>query len=111
MEHTKNSSQLYILEQIQRAFHEGRYIYTHHTVIRTTSRIISRREIEQAIACGEIIEDYPNDKYGPTCLIYGRTMVGRPLHIQVSLPPNVKIVTAYEPDPEEWIDFRIRREK
>jgi hypothetical protein len=26
------------------------------------------------------------------------------------LPPDVAIVTAYEPDPEEWTDWRVRKE-
>jgi hypothetical protein len=33
------------------------------------------------------------------------------LHILCSHPsrPLVKIVTLYEPDPDQWIDFRTRR--
>lgn len=42
-------------------------------------RIVSREERE-AIAAGNIIEDYPNDKYGPSCLVLGFTQAGRPLH-------------------------------
>lgn len=56
-----------------------------------------------------VIEEYPDDKYSPTCLIYGKTRAGRVLHVQVSLPPLVVIVTAYEPDSEQWIDGKIRR--
>ena len=55
------------------------------------------------------IENYPEDKYGPSCLISGKTNAGRPLHIHVSMPLNVKIITVYEPDPEKWIDNRTRR--
>jgi len=59
----------------------------------------------------EIVEDYPDDKYGPSCLVLGFTNAGRPLHIQCSYPirPLVKIITLYEPDPDLWIDFRVRR--
>ncbi len=39
----------------------------------------------------------------------GKTEKGRDLHIQASLPPTVVIITIYEPDDEEWIDFKIRR--
>ena len=39
--------------------------------------------MEQAILENAvIIEDYPDDKYGPSCLILGYTKNGRPLHIQ-----------------------------
>jgi hypothetical protein len=58
-----------------------------------------------------VIEDYPDDKYGPTCLVLGFTQAGRPLHVQCSHPdrPLIRIVTAYEPDPELWTDLRARR--
>lgn len=60
----------------------------------------------------EVIENYPEDKYGPSCLLLGFTSAGRPLHVACSYPsrPLVKIITLYEPDPEEWTDNRIRRE-
>jgi hypothetical protein len=97
------------LDVIKQDFRSGDYRYTQHAVERTTERMITRNEIEQAIENGEIIENYPDDKYGPSCLIYGSTDGGRPLHLQCSLPPKVKLITVYEPDPAEWIDNRIRR--
>ena len=59
----------------------------------------------------EVIEEYPDDKYGPSCLILGYTKVGRPVHIQCSYPsrPLLKIITLYQPDPDLWIDFKVRR--
>ena len=58
-----------------------------------------------------VIEDYLEDKYGPSCLILGFTSAGRPLHVQCSYPtrPLVKIVTVYEPDPDLWIDLKTRK--
>lgn len=78
----------------------------------TIVRDISVAELEQALSNrSEVIEDYPEDKYGPSCLILGFTSVGRPLHVQCSDParPLIKIITVYEPDAELWIDLRIRR--
>ena len=77
----------------------------------TVIRNIGVAELEQAISNrSEVIEDYPEDKYGPSCLILGFTNGGRPLHIQCSYPtrPLVKIVTVYEPDLELWTHLRIR---
>jgi hypothetical protein len=36
---------------------------------------------------------------------------GRPLHFHVSFAEMelTKIITIYEPDPNEWIDYRRRR--
>ena len=58
-----------------------------------------------------VIEDYPGDKYSPSCLLLGYTRTGRPLHIQVSLADgeSVRIITLYEPSPTEWIDYSRRR--
>ena len=75
-------------------------------------RDISVADVEEAIASrSEVIEDYPDDKYGPSWLILGYTKVGRALHVQCSYPirPLVKIITLYEPDPDLWIHFRVRR--
>lgn len=88
---------------------EGEYRFSEHAVKRMIKRSIDRFEIEDAIINGEIIEEYPNDKYSPSCLIYGKTRNGRDLHVQASLPPSIVIITAYEPDPSEWVDYRIRR--
>ncbi len=68
-------------------------------------------EVKIALLAGEIIEEYPNDKYGPSCLIFGTSSIGRPLHVQCSYPtrPLVKVITVYEPNPLEWINFRSRR--
>jgi len=44
-------------------------------------------------------------------LLLGFTETGCPLHIQV-LPADtefVKIITLYEPDEDEWIDYSKRR--
>ncbi len=94
---------------IQAKIRTGDYRYSEHAVKRMIERAIGRHEIETAILTGELIEEYPDDKYSPTCLIYGKTSEKRVLHIQASLPPLVVIVTAYEPNPQEWIDGKIRR--
>jgi len=33
------------------------------------------------------------------------------IHVQLSLPPAVVFITAYDPDKTEWIDYRVRRAK
>ena len=85
--------------------------FSKHAVDQSIVRDISVKEICEAIYNGTIIEEYPDDKYGPSCLIFGQTIDNRPLHIQCSYPERdlLKIITLYEPDPEKWINFRIRR--
>lgn len=97
------------IKEIQDKIREGEYRYSDHAVKQMIKRSIERSEVEDAIMRGEIIEEYPDDKYSPSCLIYGNTGKGRGLHVQASFPPKVVIITTYEPDDKEWIDFRIRR--
>jgi Domain of unknown function (DUF4258) len=49
-------------------------------VDQSIARHISVQELREAIAIGEVIEDYPTDKYGPSCIVFGVTLAGRPLH-------------------------------
>lgn len=100
-----------LIEEIRKKFARGEFEFSQHAVDQTILRRIRVQEIREAIASGEVIEDHPSDKYGPSCLILGFTSAGRPLHIHCSYPsrPLVKVITVYEPDEERWIDFRVRR--
>lgn len=99
------------IEPIKRKIKVRNYLVTTHATEQMNRRLIEPREAEEAILNGEIIEEYPDDKYGPTCLIYGKTSKERILHVQCSLPPMIWIITTYEPDPKEWIDGRLRRQR
>jgi hypothetical protein len=100
-----------LIAEIRAKIAEGRFEFSQHAVSQSITREIAVAEIREAIAAGEVIEDYPEDKYGPSCLVFGTTEVGRPLHVQCSYPsrPILKIITLYEPDPQLWIEFRQRR--
>jgi hypothetical protein len=97
------------IRAIQRKISKDEYRISDHAVKRMIKRSIERSEIIEATMNGEIIEEYPEDKYSASCLIFGKTEKGRDLHIQLSLPPSIVIITAYDPDPVEWINCRIRR--
>lgn len=89
----------------------GRSEFSEHATDQTILRAITVQEVRDAIATCELVEDYPDDKYGPSCLLLGFTASDRPLHIHRSYPsrPVIKVITLYEPDPLRWIDFRARR--
>lgn len=99
------------IENIKEKFSRQDYLFTLHGSSRAIERFISSREIEEAITNGKVIEDYPDDKYGPSCLILGKTKLGRILHIQVSYPAPIKIITVYVPSPNDWNkDWETRKE-
>jgi len=76
------------------------------------SRKITLAEIEEAISQGQIIEDYPDDARGPSCLILGFTRDSKALHVVcANLGKEIIIITAYEPAIDEWSkDLKTRRE-
>lgn len=94
---------------IQNAVREDDVFFTDHVMRQMAKRDINDDEVVETILSGMIIEKYPADKYGPSCLVYGQTQKNRHLHVVCSLPPRVRIITAYEPDPDEWLDHRRRK--
>jgi len=100
-----------MIKDIQERLRRGDYRFTIHAFERCVERDISPNYIKDAILSGEIIEDYPEDKSGPSCLVYKVTKTGKILHVQCSLDP-VWIITPYDPtlEPDEWEEnFKRRR--
>ena len=99
------------LEQVRWQLGKGEFDFSQHAFRRTVERNISEQEIREAGAEAIIVEEYPEDKCGLTWLMIGLTNAGRPLHIQLSVVevPQIRIVTHYEPDRNEWEDYARRR--
>jgi len=80
--------------------------------MRLEQRSISREQVVSSTKTYEIIGEYPYDKYFPSYLIYCRHK-HIILHILFAVDlegDNVRVVTAYRPDPDEWeSDFKTRR--
>ena len=98
---------------IQEKIKQGRYIlsFTHTEKLR--QRRIKAEHIEQAISTGMIVEDYPEDRRGPSCLILGFTGE-RPLHVVCGRldADEILVITAYEPNATEWEnDWKTRKRK
>ncbi len=100
-----------MIDEIRAKIAAGIFEFSKHAADQSILRRVSIQELREAIEAGEIIEDYPNDKYSPSCLIFGLTTADRPLHVQCSYPsrPLLKIITLYEPDTDLWIDFKVRK--
>jgi hypothetical protein len=100
-----------MIDQLRSKIAANQFEFTRHALDQSILRGINIQELREAIENGEEIEDYPQDKYGPSCLVFGMTKLDRPIHIQCSYPSRemVKIITLYQPDPEQWIDYKERR--
>jgi len=81
-----------------------------HAVERASTRGIDPLEVKEALLDGEIIKAYPEDRRGHSCLVYGRSSVGKDIHVLCGQAFNMLwVITVYEPDPTEWVDPRTRR--
>src|SRR3972149_426562 len=64
--------------------------------------LIDRSEVETVILEGEIIEEYPEDVRGHSCLMLGSPK-GRAVHVVCSPKADyLAVITAYVPDPASW---------
>lgn len=74
-------------------------------------RMIKTSEVRLVVEKGEIIEDYPNDARGHSCLMLGFPAT-RALHV-VCAPKDdyLAIITAYLPNDQEWVDNYKKRKK
>lgn len=92
------------IKAIQKKIEQNDFELSKHAVDQSIIRGIQIAEIKKAIERGKVIEDYPDDKYGASCLIAGFTTANRPLHIQCSYPsrPLIKIITIYQPNRDFW---------
>jgi len=101
-----------MIDTIREKIKDRQYEFSKHAVDQSILRNISVREFENAILNhSEVIEDYPNDKYGPSCLVLSFTENERALHTVCTYPNRslLKVITIYEPDPLQWIENKIRR--
>jgi hypothetical protein len=75
------------------------------------TRMISTQEVRTVIFQGEIIEDYPEDARGHSCLMLGYGDSGRPIHVVYAPKPDyLAVITAYLPAKSQWLaDWRTRR--
>jgi hypothetical protein len=99
------------IPEIRARIESGKYRVSFAHTEKLRKREVRAQDVEQAISTGEIVEDYPDDPRGLSCLILGFTGEGRPLHIVCGkIDDEVIIITAYEPNPEEWErDWKTRR--
>lgn len=102
-----------IMERLRRAA-ARRLLYLPHALrqMARPERMITSSEVRAVVELGELVEDYPDDARGHSCLLLGR--VGeRGVHV-VCAPKEdyLAIITAYIPSADEWEpDLRTRRKK
>jgi len=100
------------ISDIVEAIRDGRVRITDHADEQAEADDLALDAVYVAVLDGEIIEDYPDDRPYPSCLIYGRASGGDPIHSVWAYNEAsgwAVLVTVYRPDPERWIDWRERK--
>ncbi len=66
-------------------------------------RMIRANDVEKVVQEGEMIEDYPEDQRGHSCLLLGFDAQQRPIHVVCSPKEDyLAIITVYLPHPNKW---------
>ena len=98
------------IEEVRDRVRHEHYEISFHAEKERYAEDITIYDLETAIFNGEILEDYPEDQRGPSCLILGYSQ-DRPIHIVCGYTPAqwIRIITVYLPMPPKWIDDKTRR--
>ncbi len=101
------------IEDIKESIKVGKIRITEHADDEAQADDLIFEEIFTSVSKGEIIEQYPDDKPYPSCLIFGKNLKDKPIHSVWAYNIKTKasvLVTVYRPDPKLWIeDWRTRR--
>ena len=89
-------------------------LFTPHSVDQMGSpeRLITLSEVKEVLQFGKVIEDYPEDKRGHSCLVFGPISQNRPLHIVCSPKEDyLAVITVYVPDRKNWDETFTKRKR
>lgn len=102
------------IENIVVAIRNSQVRITDHADEEAVNDGLTFEEIYFSVMHGEIIEDYPNDKPYPSCLILDNNFSGEPIHnvwAYNSESQCAALITVYRSDPTRWIDWKVMVEK
>lgn len=101
------------IEMLRKYFLDDMVLVSEHAAMRFRQRGLKAKDIRAAVNSGEIIEQYLDDYPFPSCLIIGKSLDGKCIHVVMSDEGSMShIITAYYPDPDKWSEnFKIRKEQ
>ncbi|OGD85939.1 hypothetical protein A3B51_02695 [Candidatus Curtissbacteria bacterium RIFCSPLOWO2_01_FULL_41_18] len=93
---------------IRKKVKKQKYDLSSHAHRERQEEQITVTEIEQALLRGDIIEKYPKDERGESCLVAAKVGT-KPLHIVCGKRNNrLLIITVYRPKPPTWKNYKKR---
>jgi hypothetical protein len=101
-------------KKIRRLVSQRKYEFSKHAERERELDMIYVWELEEALRDCEIIENYPDDPRGASCLVLG-FCGSKPVHAVCAIksdPEELLLITVYDPSkrPDKWSeDYRNRR--
>ncbi|MCH8012092.1 MAG: DUF4258 domain-containing protein [Candidatus Marinimicrobia bacterium] len=101
-----------ILKNLQSQADEENIRVTQHAQQGMVEENVYMNEVFEAIASSDILENYPEHRRGPCCLLSGTTKDGKSLHIVCTTEqPVLIIITVYRPKQPKWVTPTQRRQR
>lgn len=105
------------IDEIRQLVRAGLYEVSIHAQQERLEGDLDIDEIETALLLGEVVEDYPNDPRGPSCLV-GGLAGAKSIHAVLGwatrkqpIEKILRVITVYTPRPPKWRDLRTRGTK
>jgi hypothetical protein len=94
---------------IRKRANKNEFQLTGHAHKERQEEVIKTKEIREALMKGEILENYPDDPRGPSCLVLGYSG-DRVIHVVCGRTKGdwLLVITVYIPRPPKWINERTR---
>jgi len=87
------------------------YFFSEHADNERMNDNLFISEIEESILNGTLLESYPDDKRGHSCLLVGFTKEGKPIHSVCGVNGDrLVIITVYIPTPPKFKNPYERRD-
>lgn len=77
------------IQNVINAIRSSRVRITDHADEEASDDTLTYEEIYSSVIQGEVIENYPNDKPYPSCLIMGKSFSGEPIHSVWAYNPKI----------------------
>lgn len=103
-----------MIQQLVREAAAKKLLFLPHAIrqMNKPDRMITATEVREVVRRIEVIEDYPEDPRGRSCLLRGEVSFDRIVHVVCSPKEDyLAIITAYIPDATEWDNARRVRRK
>ena len=99
-----------VVERIREQVRLGDVRLTLHADDERVEDGLTAQELREVLGRCELVENYLDDRRGPSCLVLGYTDRGRPVHVVCTTSlPTLIVITVYEPRLPKWVSPTERR--